>query len=982
MKAMLAMAAVGAMTFSASAEDPVTLYGDWSKAPTASWTDGAGNPVSWEDGSIARITDIKNGNATVPSITAYGLVLDYRDRIGFWTDNGNVTVGAGGITFLQDGSYEFGRNLFTGFKLLRISANQTWSGPAEGTAYANLGLGRPTFSSYWQAPLVVDAAVTELGICGHLNVWFSSPSNDLSGVDVTVTAPARVYLPYDYPADSRTFDAQIRAKSLTLSGEGDGMLPLGGTVANYTSPNAKLSMLRSLDAGHLAPILVLKDGADLTAASAVDFAIPSVTVDGGESVISGPFVVKQAETSVALADDAVLALAGNFTEEGVSAALTVTGTGTLIVNTDGYALSGAVTLGPDVALRLTGSRAGEFRFTGGKSLTITPSGDGVLYLSSSFFEAAGFEKVAVTTGTVLLEDRSFTSRVDGDCEIVYGEDDLLIVTDKVRTETAITVEKNKPLRIYGNGLTAGTALTFGGGTNLVFMRSATVSSSIAMTATAIVCCGDSSVIGTISGAVTNPDNSGQRAFTVYGPGSIVLSGGWSLGNEGGFKVNYEGSLTLTGDKEYKTGNWSMSCGIAADNTKKTNGRYLGVRDGARLTFGENAGTDKRDIFDLAPCLNGDYNATCTFEVGPGGTVEFPARAGVYFGGNQSFAQTVISGGTVKIRKNSYFCLAHGGYSHGKLNLRAGTLELASPIRLNESTDNSFVEWTGGTIKIAADFTGDSLVSGVFSSTKNSGDPVVEGSRRLAFALNGECTIDLSECPYEVFTNMTDTTNRGEWYGTGTLVVKGGKTLLMRSMPDSVGVRVEGDGTKVMIDSKTRIFDNEKCKANCVFRRPYNSSKVEYSSAEAEVSGLHLTAFTLANGAGNMENADPVRTVSVDTAVVAEGGVWSNVSTLLDDGIAFGDLEFLVGSVLSAKVAGNVTPTRALTGALKLADGEINLRVDRDGEPAGTDLTVFTAAGGISGAPTWVSSKKSWTAEIDGDSLLMSFIGKGLMLLFK
>ena len=97
--------------------------------------------------------------------------------------------------------------------------------------------------------------------------------------------------------------------------------------------------------------------------------------------------------------------------------------------------------------------------------------------------------------------------------------------------------------------------------------------------------------------------------------------------------------------------------------------------------------------------------------------------------NQSVGRTVISGGTVNVGPGCVFCVGYGQYSTGYLHLDSGTLRLGSPFCIKETSDTSFVKWSGGTIAIAEGFSGDSLVSGVFSNGN-------EGSRRFSMEIAG------------------------------------------------------------------------------------------------------------------------------------------------------------------------------------------------------------------------------------------------------
>ena len=957
------------------AQEPTVLYGDWSEKNTYRWTDAEGNAVSWTAGSIAHVKAQYNGNSGGGGFNVYGFIFDYSGCLGYWTDGNKSTVGAGGIEFLSDGTYAVGRNSYTDIRF-ELSASQCWKGPSLDGARANLSVGYPGYGDYWKMPVKLADAVENLDISGRLNVWFSSPSNNFSGVEVKVAAPARLLLPCSNPNGGKIFDARLKAEKLVLCGEGSDTLPLGGSETYFSSASLKLDNLRSLDADHVAEVVELEDGADLYAASEVVYAVPTLRVIGGESVLDGNFVVTQSMTRVELSDGATLKIAGNFSERGVKAALSVSGSGTLVIDDDSCILSGGLNVGENIDLHVAGSGRLKTKVTGGKSLTVSAKGDELMYIPTSVLASMSGSEITVASGTVLFEKRSdeYTLIVGDGAKVVYGEDDELIVTDLVRTESVIDLDGVNALKIYGNGLTSATALKFSAGTNLVFKGDGVVSSPIAVeieNGACAVCTSAGGVKGGFAGKLTIPTRKGMLKLS--GPGTFVFSGGFDLGIEGSCKIIGDASVELTGNEEYLvSGYGSLVLTYENDAKDPAWGWYLAVKDGAHLKF-KAAASSKRMQFQLASANIGNtYDNVSALEVGEGGTVTFPHDGAVYIGGNQAAGQLIISGGTVNVGTNSYFCIGYGQYSTGYLHMNSGRLNLGSPFTVREPTDTGFVKWNGGTIAVAEGFTGDSLIAGVYSNGN-------EGSRRLAFEIAGDCTFDLTHSPYTVFTNMTDTTNRGEWYGKGLLTVKGGKTLLMRSMPDNVALRVEGDSTTVAIDGETRIFDYERCVENVIWRRPYPAANAEYSSAGAQTDALTLASFTVGGGCAGFANLSAGYEVAVPKALVAAGGEWNNAVALRGEGITLGDLDFAAGSTLAAGIAGRVTPTLSLGGVLTLPDGEMFLRASSAAKPSGCSSTVFSAAGGISGNPRWKCLSGRKRVSVDGNLLKIVFPGMDIFV---
>lgn len=954
------------------AQEPTVLYGDWSEKGKFKWTDAAGNPVdAWQDGSIAYVDRQYNGNVGGGEFNAYGFVFAYGNCLGYWTDNGKRSVGAGGIAFLSDGTYACGKNNFTTV-LFALTASQEWKGPVGDGGNANLSVGYPGYGSYWKMPVKIGQEVASLGISGRLDVWLSSPSNDFSGVDVTVAAPARLYLPSSRISDSTEFDARLRAKTLTLSGEGAQMLPLGGNVTYFSSTSLKLGNLLSFDADHVAEEVVLEGGADVCAASPAYFAVPSLKIGAGESEISGNFVVTQELTRIELSGGAVLRLSGPFEEQGVDASVSVSGRGTLIVDSDNYRLGGALELGEEVDLHLVGKGKMDIAVSGGKSLRVSGKDGGVYYIPSSAL--AGMTSLSVTAGDILLESRmeGLALAVEEGASVVYGEDDAYVVTDTPRSERTIALDGTRPLEIYGNGLTEQTTLVFSKGTNLVFRSSAVVSSPIQISAgdyQDVKCLSDALADATLAGKIENLQK--KTNFVLSGPGNFVLSGGFNLGVEGSMIINDDANVVLTGNHEYTIPGFGSLIVGSKNGRSDAWGRSLTVRDGAHLRIKDAASTD-RHMFMLQPVKNSEYDSSCTVEAATGGTITFPGKGSIFIGGNQSVGKLVVSGGTVNVGANSKFCIGYGQYATGYLHMNAGRLNLGSPFTILEPSDTSFVKWNGGTIAIAENFSGKSLVDGVFSNGN-------QGSRRLSVEIAGDCTLDLAHSPYTVFTNMTDTTNRGEWYGKGSLTVKGGKTLLMRSMPDNIALRVEGDATAVAIDDETRIFNYEECVKNVIWRRPYPVANAEYSSAGAQTNALTLASFTVGGGCAGFANLSSGYEVAVPKASVAAGGEWNNAFAVRGAGITLGDLDFAAGSTLYAGIAGRVTPTLALSGALTLPDGEMFLRTSASARPSGNSAIVFAAAGGISGEPRWKSLSGRRNVFIEGNLLKLAFPGMDIFV---
>ena len=457
----------------------------------------------------------------------------------------------------------------------------------------------------------------------------------------------------------------------------------------------------------------------------------------------------------------------------------------------------------------------------------------------------------------------------------------MVITDKVRSEATINVPAGETLHIYGNGLTAATHVTLGGGTNVQFHAPVTIGATMEVAAgvssawvTSYFYSASASITGTVAGAVS----SGSRNSTVAtdGPGCIIFGGGGELFTNSKFEVHGGSSAILTGGV-YRVGSTGSAGtywrGSGDEGAWGDWGAYLGIRDGGRLEFA--AVASERVVFYAAPLRDSrNYRRSATIEVGEGGTVIMPDNTRFFLGGSQNSGVLILSGGMMRIGRNCRFMLGAYGYSIGTFRFLSGTFETSSPFFIDDKNNQGLFYWSGGTWKIGSSYGSDSLITGGLG---NDG-----ATRKFSVGILGNCTLDLTDCPTNRLYNIQQTSNRGEWYGNGTLTVKGGKRLWMRSMPNDINLKVEGAGTLVEIGDDTRFFDYAKCAQYCVWRRPYsNGSADNYSSLDLglEVEGLSVPSLTVADGLASLANYTAARTVAVDAVNVLAGGCWDNAVTV-------------------------------------------------------------------------------------------------------
>lgn len=970
---------------SSFAGEPQTVYGDWGTRHQLKWFSSSGERLSaFPEGAVAWVTNTYNADsapsaANGAEMNAFKLVVDLPVwRAHAWFDNlgGVHRIGAGGVEFLRTGVLSYGcRSNSESSARVRLTANQTWKGPESqgpaGEEFAHFIVGSIGYynDSYALMPLGHDAGVTMWNIQGYLTVWMNSFYNDLSAIDVTVAAPARLYLPESYfldvnKAPTLQSPGKLKAKSLTLDGEGDHHLPLGEDV-EYLFPDRlpegyrRIRLVSQLDEARIGQELVLKNGADLTSTNAVTtVSLPAWRVTGsGESVLKGRFAFGKASNAVTVDEGATLFLDGEFSEMVSGSSLTVDGAGIFgISSTSAWGLTGALNLGDGVALLLRRKGRWDEPITGTREIVIDAGAGNGLYLPAATLANWTGTAITVRSGTLVLDDPLPGVTVTPANAVRYSGG--LLVTDKARTDE-IALSGGQTLEVYGSGLTASSVLTLtgtatvpynpGGVTNIVFRAPATIAARINTTAGSVYPSirADNCVTGTISGKLSVGKSNG---LYLTGPGAIVLkTGGIFFDEYTRMTVADEGSLFLE-DGDYKLG-WKTAVNVG------NNGRYIGIRNGAKLTVN---GTEQ--VLRIEAVKDGTYKSGSTLEIGEGGTLEVGGSGWVSIGGSENSPTVLLSGGTLNVLTPSAalsgsgnFFVSAGGYSTGNFLMTAGTVNLAYPIMLKSFSDRILFKWYGGTIKLLPEFTGEGIFAGGLGGGN---DPV---TRNISVGILGaDAAIDLSGLPEGAcVTNIAPTRNRGEWYGDGTLTVKGGRTLVMHSMPNQAKLRLEGDGIRVVTDADTRYFDNAKCQAYAVWRRPYVNGGPDYYNSKAlglETDGFAVAALTYANGAASLVNEAASVPVAVQSVSIAANGVWDNETSVVSSQRAVTDLTIGDAGVWRVTARGADTARLTVGGTLTLGDAP--RFVKRSGGGMVPDGAILSSVQPIVGTPEWATSRRS------------------------
>lgn len=339
-----------------------TLYGDWSGiqaiwTTTAVWKEHPDDtPFAWVQGSYGIVSAVRaaGDSFSLNGLEFWGIRFDHSSNSDARWDSGSNcnAIGAGGIEFTSNGAITAGSS--TGATRLRLSASQTWKGPATTGTPAYFSVGHDNYQSFYMASATSTVECTDLTITGNLSTWFTW-TNHFENTAIRVEKPARIWLEKSWVNNEERIGApQLNARQLTLSG--DGVMWTAGGVSPVGNARGRYPLLEGeMNAETVAPVLTLEDGADLSGTGA-GWDIAELAVGGGTSEFTGDWTFRRESTAVSIAADSTLRFSGSCCEEvGLSAGLDVSGTGVLEIDPSKYGLSGTIDLGVGVTLRLSGS---------------------------------------------------------------------------------------------------------------------------------------------------------------------------------------------------------------------------------------------------------------------------------------------------------------------------------------------------------------------------------------------------------------------------------------------------------------------------------------------------------------------------------------------------------------------------------------------------------------------------------------------------
>ena len=953
----------------AACADPVTLYTKQQlpqsfKLSSEVWTNPSDETVSWSaynDGNA--IAYFRHNGASASSFTlnnpsdpfrAYGLVVDYSSTWIYFDMRGNkpLEIGAGGVDVKRSRFY-FGHDAGTE---LHLTADQTWTGSGTSSDARYFSVGGISGDNCY-TKLVANEGVTRLDITGKLHASLYAPNNQLGDVTVTVADSAKLWL-------LDLADARLNAKELVMSGDGVHMA-FGSTIPEkgWYYPTASAfypTNIVAIDNFHLAPAVELANGADISARGGI-YAISNLVVSGtAQSVISGDLLFTQAVSRITFANEgASLAFTTtNRVADGFATGFAVDGPGTLTVN-DIAPFTG------DIAL--SNGAVYEYGATGSGTdvLSVGLSGDGTFKVNSAGTLYIPSAKIAsftgtfeVDAGTLVLDSELAEGRVVVNGGTVsYASSDPFVVTDVVRPEASITVASNETLKVYGNGLTAATALTLTGGT-VKFCSAATVASPITVTRPSSRLSTDAaSVTGTVSGVITSsiPGSNETPGLQMRGPGCIRLTGGGTFSGKANPFRSYNGSAIFDG------GTWTFSncmylgCEYTAQkntNPDSTCGKRWTVRNGAVLKVSGSSSAYVTVLYAKGHAHNATYAYESFLDVVDGGTVELDGYSGINAGYYQARGTLRVgNGGVVKVKSaNSYIMLGNSAAAWGVLRLEdGGRIELSAPIRrkfystAKYQPQGQFI-WDGGTLKVNSNFPAGESTLFKLNGTAPSADPEVAKGLRVWTKITGEnCVLDLTDLPDREtpLANVAVDNDRAEWFGTGTLTVKGGKTFTMNSFGSGLGLALEGDGTKVVFPDAAQFHDN----AICVARQNVEPGPPRYSVFTNLLADASFKAFTSKGFGVKVVSENATNTLTVAEAVAAAGGEFANDTISFPGGLEVTNLTFAAESVIGGNGA---FPTLHVEGDIVLPSSLLYYSAVSGGMMS---YTAFTAGGSVGSTPS-------------------------------
>jgi len=597
----------------------------------------------------------------------YGIELPA--YVGSFYVETSITLGAGGI---KAGVASQVVPFYINGQGMNLTASQTWQGPESDvlTSPATFTVGGDLINdwAHYTTTLIGSTPGIELTIAGNAIFRMQSSVNDFSTGDVRIVSPA-----WGRCARLLATDAYgtLHARKLTLVGATGGWCFGAKTVSSCSVGSPAV-----LSPEAVAATIALEANAPLQATEATTWTGTTLEVVAGSvSPVTGAYQLLDAETLFTVAAGATLDLTGATFTADAGAKIVVNGAGTVRVSQAALAgVPGGIQVTEGATIQVVGSEW-SVPVTGDATLALASNGS--VYLAPSV--VAGLTgTVAVSSGDVVLDGapNGFVVNTSGTGALALldwtgfdpdtqmtgtkSTDAQYTITDRVYAGETFAVGENASVAIYGDGLTADTAVTLATGAKIVFRRTATVASPLTVEGAARVCSTGADVVGTFAGGVT-----ATKSLSIAG-GAIRMTTG---------DVVVPGTIQVLAGK------------LTFEDTKVSSS----VQNGVIGLASDQQFADAQVVF------------------GPGSSITFGNNQHISIGRVTAYeSRFTIDGGTVSFTTPDLIYLCANGTGKGVLEIKSGTLNnmqrliwvgiASAPEHHLYDGATARVIWSGGTIQ--------------------------------------------------------------------------------------------------------------------------------------------------------------------------------------------------------------------------------------------------------------------------------------------
>ena len=645
---------------------------------------------SWVNGSVLAMDRRFGGGLEVDINAVFGGMLvtpdaEFAGTDYFDTHRRHMVIGERGFEFQRSGGATI--CFFCSGKLC-LDGSQTWKGPAAETlsgSPARLNVGGNWNFYYPTGSMTPLEDGLELALAGDLEVHLYYPTNDMSTANVTVKSPAKLIL--EYPGAVSAYadkSGRLNAAQLTLD---------GANAAFNLGKNTEIS------SETVAGRFVLKDGAAFSSTGKTWSDVTLASAGTGGS-ISGSYVLQCETLNLDPGTGSTLDITGATFGRGSSVGVSATGAGTLKLSFDNLAMFGGPIEIDGPAIEISGSGTWTASLADASGLTIASSG--TTYVTADALDGFSAGEIFVTSGVLLLDSvaslptgcKVVTSGtgalalVDStgfDADLYMGgtkavASDLLIVTDEAVENETVSVADGQTLHVFGSGLKASSSVALAANSSIVFHRSATVASPVAVNGASKIST-DADAQGVFSGAVTVSGG----VCDLWADGGIVFEGGVSmtktLRQRSGLVVFHKKNCSMTaGDGVYM---YEGRCVISNCTFSNSNWAHW------RLNLAGQTG----DV---------------VLEIASGGTLVAGNNGNLFIGGSTDYeSRLLINGGTMTHATSDTLSINDSGNGRGVIEFASGTIVSQRRIQVGykpgTSVGSAKFIWRGGVLKTGGNY---------------------------------------------------------------------------------------------------------------------------------------------------------------------------------------------------------------------------------------------------------------------------------------